>query len=219
MSSTLLSSTPKNIMQQLREQHPMHEVEYVNTLIYCNQQQVSDQFIALLKHSEYQVTFCATNRQELLNLPLSDAPSLLLMSVEQCNKDILNLLRIIQQQRPMPVVVFTEQYDDEALEQAIEIGVSAYIVDGLRNDRLLPVLKLARTRFRKNQLLLKQLDDLKTTLAERKIIDRAKNVIMQQRHCTEEEAYRLLRTSAMNQNLRLATLAQNIVTTAQLLDP
>lgn len=218
MYSTSSSTIPKNIMQQLREPHAMHNTESINTLIYCNQPQMTEQLINLLKHSEYQVTFCATTRQQLLGLPLNDKPSLLLMSVDQCNKDILDLLRVIQQQRPMPVAVFTEQGDDEALEQAIEIGVSAYIVDGLRNDRLLPVLKLARARFKKNQLLLKQLDDLKTTLADRKIIDQAKNLIMQQRHCNEEEAYRLLRTTAMNQNLRLVTLAQNILLTAQLLE-
>jgi response regulator NasT len=74
-------------------------------------------------------------------------------------------------------------------------------------------------RFKQNQSVQAELNNLRTTLADRKVIDRAKGMIMAQRACTEDEAYKLLRTTAMNQNIRLAALAQNIIDAAQLLDP
>ncbi|MCC5796292.1 MAG: ANTAR domain-containing protein [Methylophaga sp.] len=185
-----------------------------NTLVFCDKPLLSRQLQSALVDTDYQVTHCAETLQALLAVPLTDEPTVLLMAVEECHQDLLKLLKLIHQQRPMPVVVFTSQYDDSELEEAIDAGVSAYIVDGLQPQRLIPVLKLAQARFRKNQLLEKQLSELKTALEDRKVIERAKGMIMQQRKCSEDEAYRLIRTAAMNQNMRMAALARNILSSS-----
>ena len=170
--------------------------------------------LTALEGTDYHVSHCAETLKALLELPLTDEPTVLLMAVDECHHELLKLIKLIHQQRPMPVVVFTSQYEDSELEEAIDAGVSAYIVDGLHPQRLLPVLKLAQARFRKNQRMEKQLNELKVALEERKLIERAKGKIMQQQNCCEDEAYRLIRTTAMNQNMRMAALARNILSSS-----
>jgi response regulator NasT len=141
-----------------------------------------------------------------------------ILAVRNCDSDMMALVDMLLRQQPMPVVIFTDVYDAQVEKQAIELGVSAYVVDGLQPHRVLPLLSTARNRFLQQQTMRQQVQSLETKLAERKIIDRAKGVLMQQRQCSEDEAYRLLRTTAMNQNMRLAMLAKQVLATANLLE-
>ena len=96
-------------------------------------------------------------------------------------------------------------------------GVSAYIVAGLQGDRIKPVLQVALARFKREQKLLDELSDTKSKLAERKVIERAKGLLMDRHHCTEDEAYRKLRRLAMDKNLKLSDVAQRMIDVADLL--
>lgn len=141
-----------------------------------------------------------------------------ILVVADCDSDMLALIDILLRQQPMPVVIFTERYDAQVETQAIQLGVSAYVVDGLQLHRLVPLLSTAHNRFLQQQAMREKVQLLENKLTERKIIDRAKGLLMQQRKCSEDEAYRLLRTTAMNQNLRLVILARQLLTTANLLE-
>ncbi|MCX4188117.1 ANTAR domain-containing response regulator [Methylophaga sp. OBS4] len=191
----------------------------INTIVISEQPQTAAKLKAVLNDSDYKVIFEGSNLQQLLTLKWRVEPELIIAVMETSDSQVLSKFKVINEQFPLPIVIFTHDDRDDAIEQAIEAGVSAYIVDGFREDRVQPILRTAMARFRQYRSMQKQLQELRTSLADRKIIDRAKGLIMQQRQCSEDEAYRLLRTSAMNQNMRLAALAQNILATADLLEP
>lgn len=118
---------------------------------------------------------------------------------------------------PRPIVCFTEDNDKVKMHAAIEAGVSAYVVAGLSADRVKAVLDVALARFEVDQKLRHELLETKTRLAERKVIERAKGLLMERHHCSEDEAYRKLRRLAMDKNLRLSELAQRMLDVADLL--
>jgi len=189
----------------------------VNTIIISHDAKSSLLLKQVLAETDYKIIFEATVLQQLLASPDIVDPELIIVVSESTDLAILSQLKIIHQQFPMPIVIFTNDDSDEAIEHALEVGVSAYIVDGLSKKRILPIVRTACLRFKQHQKIQQELYELKTSLADRKVIDRAKGLIMQQRKCSEDEAYKLLRTAAMKQNLRLAVLAQNIINTADLL--
>ena len=116
-----------------------------------------------------------------------------------------------------PIVPFPADGSAATMEAAVAAGVSAYIVAGLRAERVRPVLDVALARFRREQKLLGELADTRQKLAERKVIDRVKGVLMKRHSLTEDEAYGRLRSLAMNKNMRLAEIAQRILDVEDLL--
>lgn len=191
----------------------------INTIVISEEATKAAKLNTVLKSSEeYQIIFEGGTIQQLLSLKWEVEPELIIAILESTDTDVLSKFKVIIEQFPLPIVIFTHDHREDAIEQAIDAGISAYIVDGFSEDRVLPILKTAMVRFKQYQAMLKKVDELQTSLADRKVIDRAKGLIMQQRQCSEDEAYRLLRTSAMNQNMRLATLAKNILSTANLLE-
>jgi response regulator NasT len=197
----------------------MNSVSTINTIVISEQPDVTSKLSATLADTDYKIIFEGTTLQELLSLNWQVEPDLIIAVLKTSDTQVLSKFKVINEQFPLPIVIFTHDDRDDAIEQAIQAGVSAYIVDGFREDRVLPILRTAIARFQQYQSMQKHIKELKTSLADRKVIDKAKGLIMEQRNCTEDEAYRLLRTSAMNQNMRLAQLAQNILATASLLEP
>ena len=193
--------------------------ETVNTIIISE----SDYAIQTLENelggSEFHIIFEATSLQQLMAAKMIKDPELIIVVLGEADNKIINTLKVINEQYPLPIVIFSNDDSSEAIEQAIEAGVSGYVVDGLHRHRIQPILKTAIARFKQYQSMQKQLDDLRTSLADRKIIDRAKGIIMEQRQCSENEAYTLLRTTAMNRNVKLVALAESILDTANLLEP
>lgn len=116
-----------------------------------------------------------------------------------------------------PIVCFTDDNDKEKMHAAIEAGVSAYVVAGLSAERVKAVLDVAIARFEVDQKLRHELLETKSRLAERKVIERAKGLLMERHQCSEDEAYRKLRRLAMDKNLKLSELAQRILDVAGLL--
>jgi response regulator NasT len=116
-----------------------------------------------------------------------------------------------------PIICFTDDNDKEKMHAAIEAGVSAYVVAGLSAERVKAVLDVAMTRFEVEQKLRHELLETKSRLAERKVIERAKGLLMERHQCSEDEAYRKLRRLAMDKNLKLSELAQRILDVAGLL--
>lgn len=117
-----------------------------------------------------------------------------------------------------PIVCFTEDDDRQKMHEAIRAGVSAYVVAGLSADRVKAVLDVAVTRFKFEQELRTELEETRNKLAERKVIERAKGLLMERSQCTEDEAYSKLRRLAMDKNLKLAEVAQRMLDVAELLN-
>lgn len=144
-------------------------------------------------------------------------PDVVLIDVEDPNRDMLEALTLASSPLERPVAIFVDRTDDTMTRAAIEAGVSAYVVDGLRQQRIKPIIDAAITRFAMFSRMRRELDATRAALAERKIVDRAKGILMTARGLTEEEAYRLLRKTAMDQGKKLSDVAQALVTASELL--
>ncbi|MGV7207846.1 ANTAR domain-containing response regulator [Oxalobacteraceae bacterium A2-2] len=144
-------------------------------------------------------------------------PDMIIVDAESDARDVLEHIVIATRDERRPIVMFTESDDQESMEAAVAAGVSAYIVAGLHSDRIKPVLNVALARFKREQKLLEELSDTKSKLAERKVIERAKGLLMQRQNFTEEQAYQKLRSMAMSKNLKLSDVAQRILDVEDLL--
>src|SRR5699024_376661 len=117
-----------------------------------------------------------------------------------------------------PVAIFVDQADSASITAAIDAGVSTYVVDGLRKERVRPILDVTISRFRAFARLQDELAAAKEALEDRKAIERAKGILMKSRSLSEQEAYGLLRKTAMNEKRKLADVARSVVTAAHLLN-
>jgi response regulator NasT len=120
-------------------------------------------------------------------------------------------MRIVTKHNPKPIVMFTNDADNSMISEAINAGVSAYVVDGFNESRIKPIMDVAIARFREFQALRNELQKTRNTLEERKTIDKAKGIVMQQRKCNEEEAYQILRNLSMENNKRIFEVAEQII--------
>lgn len=144
-------------------------------------------------------------------------PDVVLIDVTSPSRDMLEELTLASGPMDRPVAMFVDRSDPGLTKAAIEAGVSAYVVDGLRADRVKPILDAAIARFHMFQRMRTELATTKRALEERKIIDRAKGILMKAKRLTEEQAYALLRKAAMDQGRKVADVAEALVTAAGLL--
>jgi response regulator NasT len=144
-------------------------------------------------------------------------PDMIIIDSESDARDVLEHIVIATRDEPRPIVLFTDDQTPASVDAAIAAGVSAYIVAGLHAERVKAVLDVALARFRREQKLLDELLDTRRQLAERKLIERAKGVLMARNRMTEDEAYQKLRSMAMNKKLKLAEVAQRILDVEDLL--
>jgi response regulator NasT len=117
-----------------------------------------------------------------------------------------------------PVAMFVDQSDSASIQAAVDAGVSTYVVDGLRKERVKAIVDMAVSRFNAFERLQRELVEARSELASRKIVERAKGILMRTRQLSEEEAYALLRQTAMNEKRKLVDIAQSVVTAASLLE-
>jgi len=144
-------------------------------------------------------------------------PDVILIDLENPSRDVLEQMFQMSRAVRRPVAMFVDQSDSASIQAAVDAGVSAYIVDGLKKERITSILDLCISRFNAFSRLQDELDHAKGALEERKIIDRAKGVLMQAKKLTEEQAYSLLRQTAMNANKKIVDIAQSVLTAAELL--
>lgn len=144
-------------------------------------------------------------------------PDVVLVDITSPSRDMLEELALASGPLDRPVAMFVDRSDDSLTKAAIEAGVSAYVVDGLRPDRIKPIMDAAITRFHMFQRMRAELQATKRALEERKVIDRAKGLLMKARGVNEDEAYAILRKAAMDQGRKVADVAEALVTAAGLL--
>ncbi|MCH8686638.1 ANTAR domain-containing response regulator [Pedomonas mirosovicensis] len=158
-----------------------------------------------------------SGRARLLARLVALEPDVVLIDIENPSRDVLDEMFQVSRAVARPIAMFVDQSDASMIEAAIDAGVSAYVVDGLRKERVKPILDLAISRFNFHARLAAELEAAKTALAERKLLDRAKGILMRQRGIDEPAAYALLRSSAMKQGRKIAEIAQAVITADELL--
>jgi response regulator NasT len=139
------------------------------------------------------------------------------VSLDSLNRDVIADMRRSTESHPRPIALFVDQSDPATIAQAMEAGVSAYVVKGLAQDRVQSVVEVAIAHFNRYRSMRDELDRARQNLHERKAIDRAKGLLMEQKGLNEEAAFRLLRRLAMDQNKRIGEIAQDLVTYTRLL--
>ncbi len=144
-------------------------------------------------------------------------PDVVVIDTDSPSRDTLEHICVMTMNDPRPVMMFTHDGDKEQIKLATQAGVCAYVVGSLPNERLQPVIDAAVARFEEFKNLRVALKEANTKLSERKVIERAKGLIMKQRNVDENEAYSMLRKMAMEKHTRIGVLAEQIVEAAQLL--
>ena len=144
-------------------------------------------------------------------------PDVILIDLENPSRDILEQMFQVSRAVRRPVAMFVDQSDAASIQASVDAGVSAYIVDGLKKERLKPILDLCISRFNAFAKLQDELDRTKSALEDRKVIERAKGILMKLKGLTEDEAYVLLRSTAMREKKKIGEIAQSILTASELL--
>ncbi len=172
-----------------------------------------------LADSGYETVGVASLTDDLVAKVRDLAPDLIIVDMESPSRDTLEDMRRITADRPRPIVMFVDQSEDNVTAEAMRMGVSAYVIDGLNPGRVKPIIDVAVARFAEHQKLRAELDQAKMDLADRKAIERAKGALMKSRGLTEDQAYRLMQKLAMDQNQRLVDVARTVMALAQVLKP
>jgi response regulator NasT len=144
-------------------------------------------------------------------------PDVIIIDCQAPDRDTLENLRMVARENPKPIVMFVENGDGSLAREAVRAGVSAYIVDGLTEARVRPVLEVAIERFRLVDELRRELEKSKADLAARKVVEKAKGILMAQRGMSENDAYTALRNMAMKQGKTLRDVAENVISVSDLL--
>jgi response regulator NasT len=181
----------------------------------------SDERAALLREAltaaGHEVAASLASPLELLRAVETLRPDVIVIDTESPTRDVLEHVVIVSQSSPRPIVMFSSDAGGEAIRDAVRAGVSAYVVDGLDSSRVNSIVEVACARFEEFQRLKIELADANLKLSERKLVERAKGLLMQSRGLSEDEAYHALRKLAMSKKLRLGEASQQLIDVAELL--
>jgi response regulator NasT len=143
-------------------------------------------------------------------------PDVILIDLADPSRDVLEQMFQVSRIVKRPIAMFVDQSDTASIQASVDAGVSAYIVDGLKKERMKHILDLCISRFNAFSRLEDELDRAKNALEDRKVIDRAKGILMKAKNLSEEQAYVLLRNTAMNEKKKIAEIAQSVITASEI---
>lgn len=172
---------------------------------------------AALQAAGYEVLEEVAAADALLKAVESQQPDAVIIDVDSPSRDTLEQLAVMHRHAPRPVVMFSADGDDRLIREVVAAGVTAYVVDGLTPARLAPILQVALARFEQQSHVRRQLSEVQQQLADRKLIDRAKGLLVEKRGMSEADAYASMRQLAMRQNQKLVDIARQIIAMADLL--
>lgn len=172
---------------------------------------------AALQAAGYEVLEEVAAADALLKAVESQQPDAVIIDVDSPSRDTLEQLAVMHRHAPRPVVMFSADGDDRLIRDVVAAGVTAYVVDGLTPARMAPILQVALARFEQQAHVRRQLSEVQQQLADRKLIDRAKGLLVEKRGMSEAEAYASMRQLAMKQGLKLVDIARQIIAMADLL--
>lgn len=145
-------------------------------------------------------------------------PDIVIVDIDSPDRDCMENMAVLSRDNPKPVIMFSGEDDEDTIAQAIKAGVSAYVADGMNPERVRPIVQVAVARFREFQALKNELQKTRDQLADRKVIDKAKGLLMKHRNFNEEQAYHAMRKLAMERNQRLVDTARNVIEVFEMLD-
>ena len=143
-------------------------------------------------------------------------PEVIFIDLENPNRDMLENMFQLSRAVKRPIAMFVDQSDTASIQASVDAGVASYIVDGLKKERIKHILDTCISRFNAFSRLQDELDRTRNALEERKVIDRAKGILMTAKKMSEEQAYALLRSTAMKDNKKIAEIAQSVITAAEM---
>jgi response regulator NasT len=191
----------------------MHRVLLVND----TDKPITELCQALTAHGYVVLPVVATSRA-LSEAIKQQKPDIVIVDTESPSRDTLEQLALMHTSAPRPVVMFSHDADQQLIRAAVGAGVTTYVVDGLAPERLAPILAVALARFAEESKLRQRLASVEKELADRKLIDRAKGLLMDKRQMSEAQAYETLRNQAMKQGAKIADIARQIIAMADLLN-
>jgi response regulator NasT len=165
----------------------------------------------------YEVLAVAASPQALLQAVQSQRPDVVIIDTESPSRDTLEQLAMMNAALPRPVVMFSPSTDQQLIRAAVGAGVTAYMVEGLAPERLAPIIEVALARFAEESRLRQKLAEVEQRLEDRKLIDRAKGILIDKRQLSEAAAYEALRSQAMRQGVKIVDVARQIIAMADLL--
>ena len=171
----------------------------------------------VLERLGYDVVAEISDPHQLHDEVLRLSPDAIIVDTDSPSRDTLENLCAITESCPRPIVMFASDPARESIRQAVRAGVSAYVVDGLAPERITPILDTAVARFEAFQAMKNELDSVKTKLSERKIVEKAKGILMKGAKLTEDQAYRALRKQAMDRKLQIVEVARQVIAVSELM--
>ena len=171
----------------------------------------------VLERLGYEVVAEVSNPRELHDDVVRLSPDVIIVDTDSPSRETLENICRVTENCPRPIVMFARDAAREAIRKAVRAGVSAYVVDGLSPERVAPIVETAVARFEAFQTIKDELTKTRNKLSERKLVERAKGILMKGKSLSEEEAYQLLRKLAMDKSLSLAAVAEQVITVAKLL--
>ena len=182
----------------------------------------SDDQISELRESlvlaGYEVLAVESSARRLADRVEELRPDIVLLAAESPTRDTMEQVCVVTERTPRPIVLLTSDASPELMKKAMTAGISAYVVQGMPVERMATLFDLAIARFEEDQRLRIAVRDAQTQLADRKTIERAKGFLMKRKGCDEAEAYRLLRRMAMDRNLKLREVAEQVIAVGSMLD-
>lgn len=170
-----------------------------------------------LEKAGYEVSAQLSSALDLMQAVEQFQPDVVIIDTASPTRDVIEHIALVSRDRPRPIVMFASDGHSATIRQAVGAGVTAYIVDGLDANRVAPIIEVAVARFESFHSLRKQLADAQSKLSDRKVIERARGLIMRARKVSEDEAYASMRNLAMSRGKRLVDVAQQIIDAADLL--
>lgn len=167
--------------------------------------------VGVLAENGFQIVGAATSGAAGLQLASASAPDVILMAVGLPDLDGIRAARKIMQANPLPIVLVTSHYDAATIERAKRAGVMGYLIKPLREGELLPAIELAISHFQEFVALQKENENLKKTLEARKVIERAKGILMKRQRLSEPEAFSLIRQKSMDMRRPMVEIAQAVI--------
>jgi response regulator NasT len=170
----------------------------------------------ILVNKGYSVTNTASSEANIQSLVINNKTDLVIFNVDSPKKHFQDI-HYLNQNQALPIIIFAADDTTDTINQIVKAGVSAYVVNGLENSRINSIITIAVARFKEQQGLKNELEKTKSRLEERKLVDRAKGILIKTRGFTEDDAYHTLRKLAMDRNIAIGEMAKNVIAMAELL--
>jgi len=171
-----------------------------------------------LLENDYKVSRCVPEEAKIQESVLVLKPDFVIIYIEEPEESLLKTIRLIQDSTPIPIIIFADRCNNALIADAINAGASSVVIDSIEKHRIRPIIEAATARFNKCQNMKVKLTDTKAKLIERRDIDRAKGILMNNKNINEDEAYKILRKMAMDKNQRMGELAKSLILANELLN-